>query len=84
MLSALVCNINSLFYLYFQDVNQVIANDKLMYKVRTAQGIKSWFHLGQLQWLGLPYKQRFNMTYIKEYINYLVDKYVIWLEWWNA
>ena len=57
-----------------QDVNQVIADDKLMYKVRNAQGIKSWFHLGQLQWLGLPYKQRFNMTYIRKYIDYIVEK----------
>ena len=79
MAQSLLTNLAKILKLFFQDVNQVIADDKLMYKVRTLQGIKSWFHLGQLQWLGLPYKQRFNMTYIREYINYIVDKYVIQL-----
>ena len=57
-----------------QDVNEVVADDSLMYKLRQEQGIKSWFHLPQLQWLGLPYKQRFNMTAIREYIEFIVEK----------
>ena len=63
-------------YLFFllQGVNEVIADDSLMYKLRPEQGIKSWFHLPQLQWLGLPYKQRFNMTAIREYIEFIVEK----------
>ena len=57
-----------------QGINEVIADDSLMYKLRPEQGIKSWFHLPQLQWLGLPYKQRFNMTAIREYIEFIVEK----------
>ena len=42
--------------------------------------IESYFHLPQLQWLGLDYKKyKSNITAIKHYVDWITQKYIITL-----
>lgn len=51
-------------------------DDTLLFRQRTGPtGIKSYFHLPQLQWLGLDYhKHKDNLTAIKDYIEWITPK----------
>lgn len=37
-------------------------------------GVKTLFHLSQLQWLGFDYDQRNDLENIKKYVKNIVDK----------
>ncbi|XP_067950204.1 galactosylceramide sulfotransferase-like [Watersipora subatra] len=55
---------------------QVLSNNKWLYFARNDQnggptGLRSWFHLAQLQWLGFDYSLKGNMTAITEYVHWL-------------
>ena len=69
------------FFIYLQHTNDLIWNDKLMYKRigKVAHPLTATkYHLPQLCWIGFNYEERNNLTSINAYIEKMVKKQVLW------
>ena len=61
----------------FQTPDQVVESDEKFFLVRKTllySGMKSYFHLNQLQWLGFDYNQRDDIEAIKAFVEYTIKR----------
>ncbi|KAF6027268.1 hypothetical protein EB796_014417 [Bugula neritina] len=57
-----------------QDATSVLTNNLNMGLRNDYSGVKTLFHLSQLQWLGFDYDQRNDLENIKKYVKNIVNK----------
>ena len=64
--------------MFVQSADKVLKDNKT-YVPRSVlndeyNGLKTIYHLSQLQWLGFDYSYRDNITAVQQYIDYIVPK----------